>query len=105
MGVTSGPTSTSRLSDVLCAGSDETSKVLNPRSARRIANAHEVVVFPTPPLPPNRNRRVIPCLPFTLDFNPSQCGKGNHDIEEWEAGAWTRHLPSSKGRPCSGSSG
>ena len=54
MGVGSLPISCSNESDVECAGSEETISVLKPRSAAQMAVAAEVVVFPTPPFPPNK---------------------------------------------------
>ena len=61
MGVGSVPISQSNESEVECAGSLETSRTLKPQSARCTAVAVEVVVFPTPPFPPNSNKRAIPC--------------------------------------------
>ena len=62
--VTSLPISTPRESEVECAGSLDTSNTRNPESASQTAVADEVVVLPTPPLPPNNNSRaILSCQP------------------------------------------
>ncbi len=55
-----GPNSTSKESEVEWAGSLETRSTLRPASANQTAVADDVVVFPTPPLPPNKRSRAIP---------------------------------------------
>ena len=59
IGVTLLPILTPRESEVECAGSLETNKTRKPESASQTAVADEVVVLPTPPLPPNNNNRAI----------------------------------------------
>ena len=53
--VGSEPNSTPNESDVECAGSLDTSKTFSPESANHTAVEADVVVFPTPPFPPNNN--------------------------------------------------
>ena len=61
IGVGSEPISTPSESEVECAGSLDTNKTRSPESASHTAVAAEVVVLPTPPLPPNNKSRAIPC--------------------------------------------
>ena len=53
--VGSDDNSTPRESEVEWAGSLDTSKTFSPESASQTAVDAEVVVFPTPPFPPNNN--------------------------------------------------
>ena len=50
---------TSRESEVECAGSLDTRSTRRPASANHTAVAAEVVVLPTPPLPPNKSSRAM----------------------------------------------
>ena len=59
IGVGSVPMSTPKESDVECAGSLETMRTFSPESANQTAVAAEVVVLPTPPLPPNNSSLAI----------------------------------------------
>ena len=57
--VGTGPSLTSRESDVEWAGSLETSSTFSPESASQTAVAEDVVVLPTPPFPPNNSKRAM----------------------------------------------
>ena len=59
MGVGSEPISTPSESEVEWAGSLDTSKTRKPASANQTAVAADVVVFPTPPFPPNKSSRAM----------------------------------------------
>ena len=58
-GVGTEPRVASRESEVEWAGSLETNNTRSPLSASQTAVAEEVVVFPTPPFPPNNSNRDI----------------------------------------------
>eukprot|EP00967_Tisochrysis_lutea_P013057 scaffold14543_cov30-Tisochrysis_lutea.AAC.4 len=58
-----------------CAGSVETMSVRRPASAHRTAIALDVVVFPTPPLPPTKMRRCVePSVESSRERGPTAGG-------------------------------